>query len=834
MPKLNLLKDSNYLKGMNSVDDPKALQDGECVELVNAIPDYPLRMRKGCDGKIILESGQVTSKPFYASFNHREYIFFWIDGGLYSIRYNPDDQAQNTATPVKYFDSDTNIVIPVVSTLDRQFDFVRIDGTLYSRASADMNAQVYMFAIEHVLEFGIDHGFRGRAVPNDSFDNHPKLDNNSLRYSTDTGNKVFAGNFAFGYSLTLVRRNGTSIIEMAYAPGLIESPEIPSGRSGIIRDSAQSNTDSASIYIKPSSVIPAVNAYGFTHIRIYRTHNLTADLLKKMFTTDAEKYEFINGAARYFLIDIPLWQLQPSVSVEIEDTVSESALLGEVNQLTSYNYTFPPADGYKMLYFKDRLFLMGARGSVFFSEIPGGDGGSDIEFAQIERNKYALWFMPLHHRIDLDSEEQTESTGLDHFGDDLYMFKSNKVYMIVGGNPVLAPLRAVNEESGCSFPDTISRAVLFGQEVLFYLSNMGPVIIQVGGGARPFIEFKISELWPETGSDLFKKQRYIPIFIPDGVRWCTSAFWNNTLWVFFQFADKDNYAHFTDTKIFGFHSSGETNGAFEIRLADLADKYYINNLVVTNRNQALTIGDMSGFTLMSKVSLVNFLSNELSSDTLTYDTDSDSVRPNFRLLSREIYPGALERNISELFRLVGYCDFTDDFLNDRSFLLEIANNRYKAKLNYYSKKTVFQNNQLGKPVPGATNDDLFVRGDGKEWKPDAFLGFVAYLYQNDQPDSGVWSSVIANTETYIQLNINFDTVVYDRIRIIAKPVIRKNIEFVPKADFVGEFFQYRITKKIPLDRDFNWYGAELEAIQRPQLGTENQVSGSRNRNVWED
>jgi len=839
-----MLKDSNYLKGMNSVDDPKTLQDGECVEIVNAIPDQPLRLRKGCEGKILFDTdtlGWVTSKPFYASFRHGDYVFFWIQGGLYSALVSKG-AGYGVAEEVRYELPDAP---PFVTPLNDQngFDFVRIGDIVYTRIdqyNPNFGGSSKMFAIDrYEAGAGGPRGFRGRVIPIDSFDNNPKFADSSPRYDINSGSKVFKGNFAFGYSLALIRRTG-NIPANAYAPGVIESPEIPSERRSVMRSDSLSDSDTASIYIRLTSVMPHINVFGFTHVRVYRTHNLylrPTDDGSVPFDTDAERQQFIGGATRYWLMDIPISTIH-LFSDEVEDTVSEGALLGETNQLTSYNYTFPPIDGYRMLYFKDRLFLMGWRGNVFFSEIPGGSGGSDLEFSQVQSDKYALWFKPLHYRIELDPEEATLATGLDHFGGDLYLFKQNKVYMIISGDPVSAPLRIVSDKNGCLFSNTISRAILFGQEVLFYLGSEGPSIISIGGNFRPLTEFKIKELWPETESRLFSGA-HDPFENQGGVHQCSSAFWNNTLWVFFQMGIKGMIGkNFEDTKIFGFRSLDEVNGAFEIKLAELGHKYNINSLAITNDNRAIAISNMTDFVphgWAPPSAIVNFLSSDLS-----YDTFDDGVapkqlaRPVFNLLSREIYSGPLERNVSELFRLVGYCNFMDDLLHGRPFLLDIVNNRYKASYDYYARNTVFQSNQLGKPIPGTTAPYWFTRSDVGEWKPGTLLGYVAYIYHENYPEDGIWVSVLENTQTGIHVDAILGIGTYAQVRLIARPIIRRNVEFVPQADFIGEFFQYRVTKIIPPDGKFYWYGAELETILRPQLNSENQVGGSYNINSWEE
>jgi hypothetical protein len=254
--------------------------------------------------------------------------------------------------------------------------------------------------------------------------------------------------------------------------------------------------------------------------------------------------------------------------------------------------------------------------------------------------------------------------------------------------------------------------------------------------------------------------------------------------------------------------------------------------VITNDNRAITIGNVYLANSLY-LALVNFLSNEESCDTLQKyeDNYAQQVRPNFSLLSRKIYPGPLERSVSELFRVTSYCDFSEDRLGDRPFLLEIMSNRLRTFWDYYAGRTIFQSNQLGKPVAG-TSLNGFTRGDGKTWTAGALVGYAAYLYHKDYPDNGVWANVRGNTETHLE----FDTGVgmnFTHVRLIAKSTVRLNIDFAPKADFVGEFFQYRITKAIPKDRNFNWYGLEMQAIPRPQLDVESLVGGEPNRNAWE-
>ena len=828
MPKMLTAKDTNYVKGMNSLDDPKILSDGEAVEIVNAIPGIPLKMRDGCEGKVLYYwrdtyyekiSGYVVSEPFYMSIHDKEYVFFWTKdtvGGTNVTRrlwyIDLSDLLQNTPPAIQLLSVWGASFVPQ----EVEFNFVRIGDIIYTRRKYGNNN---MFAIEFKSN---NLTFAAREVPAADFTEHPVLGQNSFDISA---NGIFTGSIAFGYSLTLVRRIDTASPNpiTTYAPGLIESPEAPSSRYGVI----MSNTSGFGLGINIIPVTTGVeedNVYGFTHVRVYRTENLYASLPNPGGgMADPENQAHLAGATRYFVMDVPLSYFVNNGSVPtvaVPDTVPPAALDGEMNQLQSFNYTFPPPDGYRMLYFKNRLFLMGEKGAVYFSEIPGGDGGGDAEFAQVDKAKYSLWFKPLHWRLELDVEESTASTGIDYYGDDLYLFKENKVYMIIGSDPLGSPLRTVNDKTGCPFPDTITRAIIGGREVLFYLGNVGPTLISEGGNSRPFTEFKVKELWPESKSRIWGGGA--------NGQYCSAAFWNNVLWVFYiginlRLPDE------TENKMFGYISTDEVAGAFEIRIADLESKYTTGNLAITNDNRAIAISEAG-----SNIVSVDFLGNAESCDTLKV-SGSDvphSARPNFRLLSRKLYPGPLERSISELFRATSYCDFSEDRLDDRPFSLEITSNRLRTVWDYYADRTVFQSNQFGKPVAGSSYKDSFKREDGRTWTAGALVGYAAYLYHEDYPDNGVWANVRGNTA----VNLEFDTGVgmnFTHVRLIAKSTVRLNIDFAPQADFAGEFFQYRITKVIPKDRNFNWYGLELQTIPRPQLDVESLVGGEPNRNAWE-
>ena len=706
MAKMIVARDSDYRKGMNSLDDPKALQDGECVELINAFPGYPLRPRKGSVVRARYNSSRALSKSFYATIktplgDTKETVFFWRQSGNDALLSFVD--LSNNNSPVRY-----DIFNDGVG--GRRFDFFQIGDTVYtliSRRGASRSWNAELYAIEWLNDsLALRKIPQGMGNCNVTFGAHDIYRDPHVSASPDD-------DFLYGYSWTLVRRTDTAGQSTVYVPCDIETIEDVTTRS-----SALSGKWITDIRFTVTGYNSNFSDYGLTHVRVYRTRNLFQAYEQSAKTVKAK--EFARGADRYFLMDIPI----PLTGVHVMDDVTEEEHLGEMNQLMAFDYTMPPdKDVINALYAKDRLFLGTDKGSVYFSEIPGGDGGGDVGFAQEAKAKYALWFKPTKYRLDLDAEEGLPVTGLALLGDDLYLFKQNKVYSVAGGDPTSAPLRTISDNAGCPFPGAIAKCKVFGEEALFFLSGMGPMLITAGGNIRPFKEFKIKELWPGTGNEEIQKDS------------CSASFWNNTLWLFFEIR---GYA-----KSYGYLSDGETNGAFEVRHP--AIQHALGKLINTIDGRALSVCNS-----LDGVALVDFLGDEQY---------SDGVNPiEISLLSRKIYPGQRERVALELFRLTGYCQFTGD---ERPFIVEVRSNRRMASHDFYSDKAVFQSRY---------------------------------------PES--------------------------------QEIVRRSIDFFPQADFIGEYFQYKITKGIPSNGGFDFYSAEIECIPRPQLDIESFVGGGPNMNTW--
>jgi hypothetical protein len=197
------------------------------------------------------------------------------------------------------------------------------------------------------------------------------------------------------------------------------------------------------------------------------------------------------GSGTIYLV--PSWQ----------DQVSDDTQSLESNYLTMDQYTGPLETEY-VEYVKSRLWLF-KDGVGYYSEAPGGDGGTDNDLALAYPQKYASMFKPLTYRIDFESMDGSGSRGIARLGDDLFFFKENKIYALYGGDPNSASRTEVSPSIGCAFPYTITKADAagyFGSCILF-ISNEGPMVITEGGRMRPFTEFKIKELWPDKSDELF-------------------------------------------------------------------------------------------------------------------------------------------------------------------------------------------------------------------------------------------------------------------------------------------------------------------------------------------
>ncbi|MFW6244833.1 MAG: hypothetical protein ACOC36_03005 [Fibrobacterota bacterium] len=545
---------------------------------------------------------------------------------------------------------------------------------------------------------------------------------------------------------------------------------------------------------------------GATHVRVWRSRS-------------GSSAEDVRGATKYFVADLPLDGDRYHI-----DSLSDASLAGELNQLGSYDYTSAPKGSY-LEYLKGRMWVLSVTGVAYFSEIPGGDGKTDEKLAQESPDKWATMFKAVSYRVDLDSADGSDATGMTRMGDDLYFFKEKKVFVIIGGDPTIAPATVISDRVGCPFPHTITAVDLkdsFGKAILF-LSNEGPMIITEGGHLRAFTEFKVKELWPEHSTELFGDLADQKDHIRQN---CFAEFHENTWWIFYK-------TYSGVYRIFGYYLNPEVQrseqsprGAFEVRIE--SGLYEGVNLVPIHSSRAIILGRYD-----EDLVLIDFLKSDLATDRRIGigGSGSETLKPTFKIVSRPLFPGRSEKDLFELFALVGYCSFNDDEEEDNDFTLLVESERHKGERSYNNNTAVSISNQLGSAISGSlTFSHVFQRSSGS-WTKD-LAGWKACFYNSQTPDEIAWLNVVSNSS--VAINCDGDIPVgSDRVRLIALPLIRTNIAFTPEADFGGTYFQYTLMKKIPLDGYFKWYGVEVQCIPRPSLSFDNLTGGMPVENAWE-
>jgi hypothetical protein len=226
---------------------------------------------------------------------------------------------------------------------------------------------------------------------------------------------------------------------------------------------------------------------------------------------------------------------------------------------------------------------------------------------------------------------------------------------------------------GCPFPDTIINAVVAGEETLFYLSGAGPVLVRTGGNYKPFVEFKVKGIWGHLAGELLRLPR-------SSVEWCAAAFWNDTIWVFYKHSARA-------PRMYGYLSRDNAAGAFGVEIGGpLANRYAPRGIAVTDTNRAVTVCANGSDTNM----FIDFMGANGYNDQLS---EGVSAPVAFKLWGRQMYPGPKERNMSELFRAVTYCDFRES----GNFTFVAFNNRYSATFDYArngvdGERNVWENN----------------------------------------------------------------------------------------------------------------------------------------------
>jgi hypothetical protein len=127
--------DPAITKGMNTVDDPKRLQQGECSLLVNMIPGDPPRPRNGCTGALLVGTTNYRFIPPGISFEYSGvvYVVIWVNDSANPNQYHL--LAIKSDLSGTFYDLGTM----EITLTDRLFDFLKVHGCVYCAVAPAMS-----------------------------------------------------------------------------------------------------------------------------------------------------------------------------------------------------------------------------------------------------------------------------------------------------------------------------------------------------------------------------------------------------------------------------------------------------------------------------------------------------------------------------------------------------------------------------------------------------------------------------------------------------------------------------------------------------------------------
>lgn len=745
------LVDGAITRGMNNVDHPSTLQNGECELLVNAFPSNPPKPRRGCN--FIFENtygiplnvakhltNDDTDVLLYLTFITDDEIENW-----YSIVSKSADNVSRTT--IKYLKFESEPFFNMVAAHNSMYLIMDKDPQLWLTGTGEFSSD----APNHkVVEYnGITVRDMCISVPGYV----SVFEQETVVYDALTIDKHY------GYQFTYVRRSdaaaftaGTPIPELitgttypipvlmtTYMPGSVEGVAVAAYRTVKLTDTKNAimlHRDSC------SSHIPAMRQ-GATHIRVFRS-----------FGQDSE--EDALGATKYWAMDIPI---AGGTGTYLDD-VSDASLGGEVNTCFMDKYTVAPKAKFAVFH-KGRMWLYGITGNegfAMYSEIAGGDNCTDLELAIRYPQKYASMFKPTEYYIDCDHNDNLVDTGIARLNDDLYFFKESKIYALFGGDPTVATVECISESVGCAFPRTITVCEIKGVygECILFMSLKGPYVIKAGGELLPVTQFKIKELWPEHSMELFNNYRdnYLESF-----KVCTGDFYANTWWLFCRALTTES----TDpSKIYGlyFHSDIATDSSAPVGAMTLEFDNEVNVtpkvLAVKNSNEALllcTTRYNEDPEYVERPAYCDFLSNKNSAgDPIFVDNvlrqlyepdEIDSYRYNFKLLSRRLYIGPSSESIAALFGLIVQCySVDDDAVTAYNLIVKVVSDylRHNEAVTYNSGEVI---NNCNAVTPFDT-----IRHNIQVFARDGIYGSFFQYYINKQlPLKGIFQILSAKLLT---------------------------------------------------------------------------------------
>lgn len=682
------IQDGAPIHGMNTVDDPRTLSDGEVANLINVFPQNPPVPRNGCVGYFRSFSENAlencTIKPpvmlFYYGGRTNLYAIAWIyneAADTYSLVsfLNNETGVFRTLAAAKIGSNSTDVKFGMISLNDWIYSFSNypttqfiIQGFPYS--NPDPNENVYDISPHKIIES--PSVVRSLCISEPSFEEIFI----SQQASEDPEIQRELGNYLYGFQF--VRRNDVAAFEngsnqlgvilppniaegsephnmTTLLPGICIGLENPANRQQIAIDYENSVVN---IVITFESIERAIQE-GATHLRVCRSRKQSTDA---------------TGATMFFLADLAL----TNDNISYVDSVSDVALSLETNQLVT-GYTAAPGAPFGK-HHKGRLFLMDITGRVYYSESVGGGGFIELDMAQEYPQAWASMFKPLVYFIDCDMNDGINASGIEILQNDIYFFKESKIFVLYGGNPLDTTVTTLSSTIGCQFPFTLKQMQIPNLgTVLFFISNMGPAIIEAGGQLRLFSEFKIKDLWPDLNDRTALFSDFYP-YNDFNIESCCSMFYKNTIWVFFT-----NYYGYCKT--YGYYiDPNEKNiqGSMEIQLAE--DTLIKNAIAVYDEVQqnAFLYGKNE-----NKIALYEFLKKDSFVDSVYSEEDSDATaKYNIEIQSRVLYPGPEEKSFSELFDILLLCDFLDDAEEDNDFIIGITSDfaRCFESANYYLTK----------------------------------------------------------------------------------------------------------------------------------------------------
>lgn len=257
----------------------------------------------------------------------------------------------------------------------------------------------------------------------------------------------------------------------------------------------------------------------------------------------------------------------------VEDDVPDATLvITPAVQLTATRYGPAPSARFS-LFVKDRMWLFGvlnAYGTAYYSETPGGDGGTPLDLALAFPEKYRAWWSA-EYAIKCISDGGGEESGLRNIGDDIYFFFEERIFSLIGGNPASGRASLVSSTLGCLFPATLCLADVpyFGGKCILFISNQGPAVIRGSGELRLVTEFGIAELWPGDFGEIFKDYHRSTADREYIRQNCSSMFWKSTWTIVYQTVSGS-----TKTFEYYFNPRAETDadaarGAYAVELASV-------------------------------------------------------------------------------------------------------------------------------------------------------------------------------------------------------------------------------------------------------------------------